>query len=89
VSGEPVLLENPASDWQLVARAHELLRAGVQSPHELAGRLRDLYPAIIVRPRDLSGETSQLWYVYREGHWVPPDPNGSRRDQLGVMSVRD
>jgi hypothetical protein len=89
VPGEPVLLVIPASDWQLAARAHEILGAGVRSPSELEARLRDLHPSLIVRRRDLSGESSELWYVYREGHWVPPDPNAGLRDQVGGISVRD
>jgi hypothetical protein len=25
-----------------------------------------------VRPRELAGERTQIWYVYRDGHWVHP-----------------
>ena len=34
-------------------------------------KLRERYPLAVVRPRDLSSERTAVWYVYREGSWVP------------------
>ena len=42
-------------------------------PAELQAALRDRYPRAVVRSRDLSGETTSVWYVYRDGRWSPPD----------------
>jgi len=39
-------------------------------PDVLQDRLRAIYPFVVVRPRDLAGE-SAVWYVYREGRWQP------------------
>jgi len=66
----PLLIINPATDIEFVRACHaELAEAGA-SPVRLQVALRLLYPDAVVRPRELSGETIILWYVYREGHWV-------------------
>ena len=38
---------------------------------DLQRRLRAWYPNAVVRPRDLANEQSNVWYVYRDGHWIP------------------
>ena len=43
---------------------------GARSPVELEGRLRETHPRVIVRARDLSGELTEVWYVYRDGSWT-------------------
>lgn len=40
------------------------------SPPELQARLRESHPKALVRPRQLEGERSEIWYVYRDGQWV-------------------
>ena len=67
----PVLILNPRDDVQFAAFAEELTgEDGLDAP-ELQGRLRGRYPKAVVRPRDLSSERTAVWYVYREGYWVP------------------
>jgi hypothetical protein len=65
------LFLNPADDEAFVRRVNELLDAGVAEPEELERRLRAWYGDAVVRPRDLANERSDVWYVYRDGHWVP------------------
>ena len=66
----PSLVLNPTDD---VAFRDDVEAAFVegQSVAELQDVLRRTYPRTVVRPRDLAGERSVVWYVYREGHWVP------------------
>src|SRR5512134_3515686 len=40
-------------------------------PAGLESRLALVYPTVVVRARDLSGEP-EVWYVYRDGAWRPP-----------------
>jgi hypothetical protein len=69
----PILVANPRSDAVFAQVAKELSRQGVHGPADLQARLRGRYPDAIVRARDLSGDTRAIWYVYRDGRWVPPD----------------
>ncbi len=39
-----------------------------RSPDELEGRLRRMFPRVVVRERTLSSE-APAWYVYRDGGW--------------------
>jgi hypothetical protein len=48
-------------------------------PAELQTLLRDRYPQTVVRSRDLSGETTSVWYVYRDGRWSPPEASAAER----------
>ena len=43
---------------------------GVKTPSELEEQLRRHYPRVVVRPRELTGESFTIWYVYRDGHWI-------------------
>ena len=78
VSGgaNPILIINPRSDDVFVDRVH-MLADSVDVPDELQEKLRDEYPSAVVRARDLEGERRPVWYVYREGRWVPPVTKGS------------
>jgi len=67
---DPVLVINPAGDEAFARRARERL-VHLAAPAELQAELRSMYPNAIVRSRGLAGE-SETWYVYRDGHWVPP-----------------
>ena len=67
----PVLIINPASDATFAADAHARLEAGATTPMRLQRSLREAYPRAVVRARELSSEPSEVWYVYREGTWVP------------------
>ena len=62
---------NPHDD----ARFVELVDASAAiagAPHELEALLRETFPHAVVRSRGLSGEAVEVWYVYRDGVWVPP-----------------
>lgn len=65
----PTLVLNPRDDTAFAEAAHRLAVA-VDEPADLASALRGLYPAVVVRPRTLSGEAGRVWYVYRDGSWV-------------------
>ncbi len=74
--GLPSLAINPADDRTFVqgtVRAIALRGASSGLTTErLEVALRQRYPAAVVRRRDLSGELGEMWYVYRDGLWVPP-----------------
>src|SRR5207247_11201215 len=48
-----------------------LVDHGVSSMDELDHRLHTLYPTAAVHARELTGEANLIWYLYREGRWVP------------------
>ena len=64
---------NPRSDHDLVERATALVQDGARTPSELESALRDRYPLVKVRERSLSHEAVTVWYVYREGSWIPSE----------------
>ena len=65
----PTLITNPATDVAFREHAESALQEG-QSVAELQQILRGEYPRAVVRARDLEGERTVAWYVYRDGHWV-------------------
>ena len=72
----PNLFVNPLSDEAFADAATKLVGDGVSQPDDLADQLRDAYPNVVARKREISGE-AESWYVYREGHWVEDDPAAS------------
>ncbi|HEX8939773.1 MAG TPA: hypothetical protein VF763_06380 [Candidatus Limnocylindrales bacterium] len=66
----PTLILNPPSDAEFARWAKRLALQKGMSPADLQALLRYRYPAAVVRRRELSGETGEVWYVYRDGHWV-------------------
>jgi len=70
-SQRPTVLSNPRTDTAFVANVEQLLDS-VATPEALQVGLRETYPAAVVRARDISSESGTVWYVYREGRWVPP-----------------
>jgi hypothetical protein len=66
----PLLIINPATDETFARACDEALADGATTPDRLQSSLRLLYPDAVVRPRELSGESIIVWYVYRDGHWV-------------------
>jgi hypothetical protein len=68
----PTLVLNPPDDHAFRAAAEDLLATGIARAEALQAELRSRYAAAIVRPRELAGEQTQIWYVYRDGHWVQP-----------------
>jgi hypothetical protein len=65
----PDLITNPADDVAFRDHAEAALIEG-QSVAEFQEILRRDYPSAVVRARDLAGERSVVWYVYRDGRWV-------------------
>ena len=65
------LVLNPRHDSEFVTFAEAAMSAGVAWPGALQVRLRQRYPHAVVRARELNGEAFTIWYVYREGHWIP------------------
>ena len=72
MSTRPVLIINPPGDTAFRALAEAMVADGKSTTDALQRGLRETYPFATVRPRDLSNERTVIWYVYREGHWVPP-----------------
>ena len=70
-AAHPTLVLNPPDDREFEAFVASRVGTG-QGSEQLELDLRARYPRAIVRPRDLSGERVQVWYVYRDGHWVRP-----------------
>jgi hypothetical protein len=68
----PTLVLNPPDDEQFRGVVEATVERGADWPSALEGVLRKRYPRAIVRSRELSGESSRTWYVYREGHWIRP-----------------
>jgi hypothetical protein len=66
----PLLVINPRSDEAFARRANRLVEDGIATPYELEQELRREHPRAVVRARGLSGEPP-IWYVYREGTWIP------------------
>jgi len=68
----PILIVNPVTDEEFVAFARDRAR-GASGPTDLQAQLRARYPRALVRQRDLSGELTSVWYVYRDGSWTSGD----------------
>ncbi|HUQ77486.1 MAG TPA: hypothetical protein VM427_01270 [Patescibacteria group bacterium] len=66
----PTLVLNPADDDHFRALAEGLVREGIDQPGALQDCLREAYPLVLVRRRELAGEFAHIWYVYRDGHWI-------------------
>jgi hypothetical protein len=67
----PTLIVNPTDDDVFAEYAQTLVDHGAASTDELERRLREEYPRASVHARDLAGESATIWYVYREGRWIP------------------
>jgi len=67
----PTLVLNPRQDTDFVRLAESIVAEGIDSPGGLQERLRPTYPLAVVRARELTGEAFTIWYVYRDGHWIP------------------
>jgi hypothetical protein len=67
----PILILNPRDDTGFATFAETLVAEGAAAAATLEAGLRERYPRAAVRPRELSSERTVVWYVYRDGHWVP------------------
>jgi hypothetical protein len=81
----PTLVLNPADDEAFASTAEALVEGGIALPSALQLTLRHRWPLALVRPRELAGEPTAIWYVYRDGRWVHPDgtldPRPSARER--------
>ena len=77
------LVLNPRDDPRFVGLAEAIVTDGVEAPAELQIRLRQAYPNAIVRARELDGEAQSIWYVYRDGHWIPAERGVAREADGG------
>lgn len=66
----PIIVANPADDAAFQALIESMLATGAWRPETLEALLRTRYPNVLVRPRELAGERTEVWYVYRDGHWI-------------------
>jgi hypothetical protein len=66
----PIVIANPVRDRLFRKAVDEYLLTGGRRADELEAVLRVRYPHAVVRPRELDGERSVVWYAYREGHWI-------------------
>jgi len=66
----PELVTIPSSDLAFRALVNRLAPEPAGGPGGLERRLRRLFPRVVVRRRDLTGEPP-AWYVYRDGRWRP------------------
>ena len=67
----PLLIVNPRSDSQFVQLVAQLTAAEGSDPGDLQSLLRETHPEAVVRRRELSSESTEVWYVYRDGRWSP------------------
>jgi hypothetical protein len=68
----PTLVLNPADDEEFRSAAEHLMESGFAEPALLEDCLRLRWPGALVRRRELAGERAEIWYVYRDGHWIRP-----------------
>ena len=71
----PTIIANPAGDREFRALIDRFLLAGGRAPRDLELTLRTRYPEAVVRQRELAGENLEVWYVYRDGHWIGSEGN--------------
>jgi hypothetical protein len=67
----PIVILNPRSDARFVGLVSELMADAVGEPEGLQEGLRAEFPNAVVRRRELSSESTEVWYVYRDGRWTP------------------
>jgi hypothetical protein len=67
----PIVILNPRSDTRFVELVAELMADAVGEPSELQAGLRVEFPEAVARRRELSSESTEVWYVYRDGRWTP------------------
>ena len=67
----PLVIVNPRSDIRFAELVARLMSNAPTEPSELQTGLRAQYPEAVVRRRELSSESTEVWYVYRDGRWTP------------------
>jgi hypothetical protein len=66
----PIIVANPPGDAEFLEVIDRFLASGGALPGDLEAVLRTRYPTAVVRRRELSAERFDVWYVYRDGHWI-------------------
>lgn len=84
-----MLIINPASDLELAGLARGLATSGPWTPETLQAELRRTFPKVVVHTRDLSGERTPIWYVYREGRWIPTEQTDRSLSLEVMIDARD
>ena len=72
----PIIIANPSGDPPFRAMIDAFLSSAGRRPEDLEVALRTRYPLAVVRPRGLAGERVEVWYVYRDGHWIRSEDDG-------------
>ena len=67
----PILILNPRSDARFADVVSHLMAGTVGEPSDLQAGLRAEFADAVVRRRELSSESTEIWYVYRDGRWTP------------------
>ena len=70
---KPTVVRNPADDQDFARAVDDLIAVSPLEPGDAELRLRRTYPRAVVRRRELADEHVEVWYVYRDGHWVRGD----------------
>jgi hypothetical protein len=65
-----MIIANPPGDRRFRSMIDAFLVGAGRRPEELESVLRTRFPSALVRRRDLAGERFDVWYVYRDGHWI-------------------
>jgi len=66
----PVIIANPPGDREFRHMIDSARVSGRWRPQDLEKMLRTRYANAVVRPRELEAERIEVWYVYRDGHWI-------------------
>ena len=74
----PAIVANPATDQRFRDLVDLTLMPGELGPGDLETVLRVRYPHAKVRRRDLEDEDVEVWYVYRDGHWLGSESDAER-----------
>jgi PAS domain-containing protein len=67
----PHLITIPSSDPGFRAVVDGVAVDPMRGPADLERQLRNIFPRVVVRDRDIAGEP-RAWYVYRDGRWRSP-----------------
>lgn len=66
----PLIVPNPAGDAAFREHIDQILARPLDRPSDLEALLRVHHPHAVVRRRELTDEELEVWYVYRDGHWI-------------------
>ena len=75
----PIVVVNPSNDVRFKEMVDRFVATSSSQPDDLEAALRTRYPEAVVRPRELAGERFDVWYVYRDGHWIRSEANAGAR----------